>query len=115
MDQKNHFSELLTLKERAEEDAYFARRDRELIARLALAQEMEQEEIIRRLARSRCPRCGVRLGQRSVHGVTIDECPSCQGLWLDKGEVQAVSRGRGVQWVENFVRGLAHAIAHPNG
>src|SRR5213080_879654 len=97
MDQKNHFSELLTLKERAEEDSYFAQRDRELIARLALAQEMEREEIIRQLTRSRCPHCGVRLGQRSVHGVSIDECPSCQGLWLDKGEVQAVSQSRGVQ------------------
>jgi len=115
MDQKNHFSELWKLKERAEEDSYFARRDRELIARLALAREMEQEEIIRQLARARCPRCGVRLGQRSLHGVIIDECPSCQGLWVDKGEVKAVSQGRGVQWVEKFVQSLAHAIAHPNG
>jgi hypothetical protein len=115
MDQKSHLGELLTLKERAEEDRYFAQRDRELIAKLAYAQEAEQEETIRQLARARCPRCGARLRQRPLHDVTIDECPSCQGLWLDKGELEAASRGRGTQWMENFLRGLAHLVTHPQG
>ncbi|HEV8711326.1 MAG TPA: hypothetical protein VGX03_00655 [Candidatus Binatia bacterium] len=45
----------LELKERTEEDCYFAERDRVLIARLTQAYESEQERTIRQLARSRCP------------------------------------------------------------
>ena len=38
MDEKDHLGEKLKLKERAEEDRYFAERDRELIAKLKQAQ-----------------------------------------------------------------------------
>ena len=115
MERKNHLSELLTLKERAEEDRYFAQRDRELIARLARVQEAEQEEVIRQLARSRCPRCGIRLQQRPFHEIIVDECPSCHGLWLDKGEFEAASQGHKAEWVEKFLQGLFHVVSHPNG
>jgi RNase P subunit RPR2 len=115
MDEKNHLGELLTLKERAAEDLYFAQRDRELIAQLAQAQEEEQEELIRKLARLWCPKCGVRLRQRPFHGVMIDECPRCQGSWLDKGELETASLGRGEGWVRSFLEGQIHLITHPTG
>ncbi len=49
------------------------------------------------LARSRpelqCPRCD-RTMERREHGgcsqVLIDVCPQCRGIWLDKGELQAL-------------------------
>jgi hypothetical protein len=44
MDEKDHLSELLGMKERADEDRYFAQRDRELIARLIREQEAEQRK-----------------------------------------------------------------------
>lgn len=34
MDEKDHLGEKIRLKERAEEDLYFARRDQELLAKL---------------------------------------------------------------------------------
>ena len=37
-----------------------------------------------------CPRCGKTLQERVEHGVTIDQCPSCGGVWLDKGELDVL-------------------------
>lgn len=38
----------------------------------------------------RCPRCDVelRVGRRS--GVVLDWCPSCRGVWLDRGEMEKI-------------------------
>jgi hypothetical protein len=49
------------------------------------------------LARSRpeihCPRCD-RAMERREHGgcsqILIDVCPQCRGIWLDKGELEAL-------------------------
>jgi Zn-finger nucleic acid-binding protein len=57
----------------------------------------------------------MRLGQRSLHEVTIDECPAGHGLWLDQGELEAASQRRGAQWVRQFLQGLTQFIAHPLG
>jgi hypothetical protein len=37
----------------------------------------------------KCPRCdaGV-LDERERQGVVVDVCPSCRGVWLDRGELE---------------------------
>lgn len=36
-----------------------------------------------------CPRCETEsLAERTRDGVTIDHCPSCRGVWLDRGELE---------------------------
>ena len=34
-----------------------------------------------------CPCCKKEMEIRDRHGVEIDLCPSCRGVWLDKGEL----------------------------
>ncbi len=34
-----------------------------------------------------CPRCREELNEAVKHGVTIDHCLACGGIWLDKGEM----------------------------
>jgi uncharacterized protein len=34
-----------------------------------------------------CPVCGERLREIERSGVMVDVCPSCKGLWLDRGEI----------------------------
>ncbi len=34
-----------------------------------------------------CPRCSSELLETVKHSVVIDYCPSCGGIWLDKGEM----------------------------
>lgn len=33
-----------------------------------------------------CPRCTADLKPITYRNITIDKCPQCNGVWLDKGE-----------------------------
>jgi uncharacterized protein len=38
-----------------------------------------------------CPRCDrAALVERDRDGVTIDVCPACRGVWLDRGELDKI-------------------------
>ncbi len=37
-----------------------------------------------------CPRCKNILIMSDKHGVEIDFCPICQGVWLDRGELEKI-------------------------
>ena len=106
MDNKDHLSEKLRLKEMADEDRYFGERDRELLARLKARHAAEEEHLTREQSHGRCPRCGERLQQRSVHGATILECQPCQGIWLHKDQLLVMSHPEGSAWLETFLRSL---------
>jgi uncharacterized protein len=38
----------------------------------------------------KCPNCDSVLQITERHNVEIDYCPSCRGVWLDKGELDKV-------------------------
>jgi Zn-finger nucleic acid-binding protein len=38
----------------------------------------------------RCPTCGSRLVEVERSDVLIDACPSCRGVWLDRGELDKI-------------------------
>ena len=97
-------------KGRAEENVFFAKRDRELIEKLKQQKEEEHEQTVKELALARCPRDGERLVQRELHGVTVDDCPNCQGIWLDKGELEALSERQGAEGVGSFLSQLTRAL-----
>lgn len=40
-----------------------------------------------------CPVCKSVMQERNMHDVTIDECPQCRGIWLDRGELQKILGG----------------------
>ncbi len=37
-----------------------------------------------------CPRCNSELIETVKHGVVIDHCTGCGGIWLDKGEMAKI-------------------------
>jgi uncharacterized protein len=37
-----------------------------------------------------CPVCGARLIEIERSGVMVDICPSCKGVWLDRGEIDKI-------------------------
>lgn len=42
-----------------------------------------------------CPRCGEKLEEicfMEVEDLLIDRCPTCQGIWLDKGELPKIEK-----------------------
>jgi uncharacterized protein len=38
----------------------------------------------------KCPNCSTTLLMSDKHGVEIDYCPSCRGIWLDRGELEKI-------------------------
>ncbi len=86
-------------KRSASEDEYFARKEAERKRRLAaerqaklLAEERERE---RALHFMKCPKCGMQLEEIGFGNVRVDKCFSCEGFWLDKGELDVIRKKEG--------------------
>lgn len=45
-----------------------------------------------------CPRCRVPLSMSERHGVEVDYCPQCRGVWLDRGELDKIIERAGREW-----------------
>lgn len=43
----------------------------------------------------KCPNCEATLLMSEKHGVEIDYCPNCRGIWLDKGELEKIMERTG--------------------
>jgi len=79
------------------EEEYFARQEMERRRRLAAEQDKaiaaEDREKARAAHFMRCPKCGSQLGEISFGGVCVDKCFHCEGIWLDKGEIDQIRSG----------------------
>ena len=78
------------------EEEYFARMEFE-------RKKKEEEEKHRKLAEEekkrlkeshfmKCPKFGMKLIEIDYKGIKIDRCSGCEGIWLDAGELEAVSK-----------------------
>jgi Zn-finger nucleic acid-binding protein len=50
----------------------------------------------------KCPVDDTTLAISDRHGIEIDYCPSCRGVWLDRGELEKVIE-RETRWVEDSI------------
>jgi rubrerythrin len=104
VEEKDRLGNKLRDVEHAREEQFFAERDRKLVEELRRAKSEEAEATLKAAAQMRCPKCGTRLQQHSHHGVTVEECPSCHGVWLDHGELQAMARKENDGWIARWLR-----------
>ena len=76
------------------EHEYFARLEVERgrkSAEVRLANLLaEERELARELHLMKCPKCGMQLEEIGFGDVLVDKCFSCDGLWLDKGELDRI-------------------------
>jgi Zn-finger nucleic acid-binding protein len=77
--------------ERANEDFYFATRDRELIEEMK-ARFRKLEAVAREGHGLHCPKCREKLKRYKFMEFFLNRCESCEGIWLDKGELEAILR-----------------------
>jgi len=52
----------------------------------------EEKNKLKELHFMRCPKCGMEMIEIDYKGIKIDECSECEGIWLDAGELEAVSK-----------------------
>jgi hypothetical protein len=86
----------MPVKPSEKEEEYFARQEFE-------RKKKEQEETLKRLEAEEkkrlkdlhylhCPKCGMDLIEINYKGIAVDKCSSCEGIWLDAGELEAISK-----------------------
>ncbi len=78
------------------EEEYFARIEFE---RKKKAEEEKQKEMaegekkkLRDLHYMKCPKCGMELIEIDYKEIKVDKCSSCEGIWLDAGELESISK-----------------------
>lgn len=52
----------------------------------------EERKKIRDLHYMRCPKCGMELIEIDYKSIKVDKCSDCDGIWLDAGELESISR-----------------------
>lgn len=96
-DEKDRMGDKLRQKEKAEEDRFFAERDKAALEKIR--REQTAGTATAAPADPLCPKDGSRLTTAEHHGVTIERCPSCQGMWLDAGELEKIAARERDSWL----------------
>ena len=78
------------------EEEYFARVEAQLRREMADKRQAQMQEEERQQQRTlhfmRCPKCGMQLEEIAFGDVRVDKCFSCEGIWLDKGEMETIQQ-----------------------
>jgi hypothetical protein len=81
-------------KPSSNEEEYFARleveRRRKVAEEARLQTAVEERERARQLHFMKCPKCGAQLEEFALGDVRVDKCLSCEGIWLDAGELETI-------------------------
>lgn len=79
------------------EDEYFARQEierrRKWAAEQAAKMAGDEKEKAKQLHWMKCPKCGMDLKEIELHGVKVDQCSFCGGIFLDAGELDQIGKG----------------------
>jgi len=51
----------------------------------------KEKERLKQLHHMKCPKCGMNLVEIEYRSIKVDRCSACEGVWLDKGEMKAVT------------------------
>lgn len=81
----------MTEKPSQNEDEYFARQNAELVNKQRDELARKNAEAERRTHLMKCPKDGYDLATSTHHGVSIDVCSHCGGMWLDAGELEQLA------------------------
>lgn len=76
------------------EEEYFARLEFEKRKKAEQEKQQrlaaEERKRLKELHNMKCPKCGMELIEIDYKQIKIDKCSSCDGVWLDAGELEAV-------------------------
>ena len=85
----------MPLKPSEKENEYLVReefkRKKSTEEKTQILMPVEVKEKLKKLHYMHCPKCGMNLIEIDYKGLAIDKCSSCDGVWLDAGELEAVS------------------------
>jgi Zn-finger nucleic acid-binding protein len=98
-------------RKRALEEDYFRRKEQEAIEKLRAKREAEHREREAAGVSLICPKCGGKLAELLYEDIEIDRCASCNGVWLDAGELELLTareeQGEKRGWLGRMLRGAS--------
>jgi hypothetical protein len=78
------------------EDEYFAKQELERRKKWAAEQSAkmatDEKEKLKQAHWMKCPKCGRDLQEIALHGVNVDQCANCGGIFLDAGELEQIGK-----------------------
>lgn len=75
----------------ANEESYFAKQEHELIEQRKI-EHQKTEAAQRQALTEMCPKCSGKLGKFLVKGLEVERCQNCEGIWLNRGELNEILR-----------------------
>ena len=84
----------MTEKPSRSEAEFFALKEAELLKARRAQAEREREEAERKTHHMKCPKCGHDLKVEQYHGLEVDRCSECDGVWFDAGEAESLLDGQ---------------------
>lgn len=81
------------------EEEYFKKQEIEKLKKLQEEKEKqlkeEEKKKLKELHFMKCPKCGMDMQEIEYKNIKIDKCFSCEGIFLDKGELEEVIKKEG--------------------
>jgi hypothetical protein len=95
----------MPIKPSQSEEEHFAKLEAERLEQrrkeAALRKAAEEREALKKLHHMHCPKCGAKLTEERYHGIQVDRCAECHGVWFDAGEAESLLE-RELNVVQNF-------------
>lgn len=86
----------MPVKPSEKEEEYFAREEYNRKKKIEEENQQklleEEREKLKALHYMSCPKCGMKLVEIDFKGISVDKCSSCDGIWLDAGEFEELSK-----------------------
>jgi len=86
----------MPLKPSEQEEEHFARMEYERKKKIEEEKHKTlaagEKKRLQEIHYMRCPKCGMELIEIDYKGIKIDRCSECEGIWLDAGELETVSK-----------------------
>jgi uncharacterized protein len=84
----------MPIKPSEKEEEYFARQMFETKQKVEQEKQQKLAEAERHKAKElhfmKCPKCGMNLVEIDYKSIKVDRCSSCEGIWLDTGELARI-------------------------
>lgn len=97
------------------EDEYFARRDAELLRQQRDRAQQAARDAERRTHHMKCPKCGYDLITGDWHGVQIDQCTNCHGIWFDAGEAESLVKSNEPGMMGRVLKAVMRGVSGGRG
>lgn len=99
-----------TSKPSKSEDEFFAKEEAELLREQRRRAREAAEAAQRQMHLMKCPKDGHDMVQAEFHGVTVERCLHCQGIFLDADEIAAVVAAHDLTLLGRVVRDISAAL-----